>query len=116
MLAVGWAPGSNTVPPANNGSPVWVSAAAATTIYVDYDGNPATGSLTDPNGNKYDVSYNVTALQSIRIYDPDKDQTGMRVYTVDGTGLAAYWGEDTSVAAPATPIWIWVTWSSRCRR
>jgi uncharacterized repeat protein (TIGR01451 family) len=103
MLAVGWAPGSSDLPPANNGSPVWVSAAAATTIYVDYDGNPATGSLTDPNGNKYDISYTVSALQSIRIYDPDKDQTGMRVYTVDGTLLAATWGEDTSVAGNGTP-------------
>jgi uncharacterized repeat protein (TIGR01451 family) len=103
MLAVGWAPGSNAVPPANDGSPVWVSAAAATTIYVDYDGNPATGPFIDPNGNHYNLSYIVTALQSIRIYDPDNDQTGMRVYTVDGTLLTAAWGEDTSTAGTGNP-------------
>ncbi len=102
-LAVGWAPGSNVVPPASNGSPVWVSANAATTIYVDYDGNPATGPNTDINGNHYNTSYTVTALQSIRIYDPDNDQTAMRVYTVDGTLLAAAWGEDTSVAEAVNP-------------
>jgi large repetitive protein len=104
MLALGWAPGNSNLPlTTENGSPVWVSAAAATTVYVDYDGNPATGPLTDPNGNHYNVSYNVTALQSIRIYDPDDDQTGMRVYTVDGTLLAAAWGEDTSTAGTGTP-------------
>ena len=67
-----------------DGSPVWVTALANTKLYVDYKGDHP-GPLTDPNGNKYDTNFTVTALQSQKIYDPSKNQTGMRVYTVDGT-------------------------------
>ncbi|HND54912.1 MAG TPA: DUF11 domain-containing protein, partial [Pirellulaceae bacterium] len=102
-LKVGWAPGTGDIPISGNGSPVWVMATAATRLYIDYDGNPTTGSLTDPNGNKYDTFSDVTALQSLRIYDPDKDQTGMKVYTVDGTKITGAWGEDPTTAAAGTP-------------
>ena len=97
---VGWAPGSadGTV----DGSPVWVTALANTKLYVDYKGDYS-GPLTDPNGNQYDTNFIVTALQSQKIYDPSKNQTGMRIYTVDGTLLTAAWGEDPDVAKPGDP-------------
>jgi uncharacterized repeat protein (TIGR01451 family) len=97
---VGWGPGSadGTV----NGSPVWVTTLANTRVYADYKGDRS-GPLTDPNGNRYDVHFDLLTLQSQTIYDPSKDQTGMRVYTVDGTLLTAAWGEDPDVAAPGNP-------------
>ena len=97
---VGWAPGSadGTV----DGSPVWVTTLANTTVYVDYH-DDENGALIDPNGNKYDTNFSVTALQSLKIYDPSKNQTAMKVYTVDGTLLTAAWGEDPDVAAPGNP-------------
>ncbi len=97
---VGWGPGSadGTV----DGSPVWVTALANTRLYVDYKGDHA-GLLTDPNGNHYDTNFTVTALQSQKIFDPSKNQTGMRVYTVDGTLITAAWGEDPDTAQPGNP-------------
>ena len=97
---VGWGPGSadGTV----NGSPVWVTTLANTTIYVDYKGDHA-GAFTDVNGNKYDTNFTMVALQSQKIFDPSKNQTGMRVYTVDGTLLTAAWGEDPDSAQPGNP-------------
>jgi large repetitive protein len=97
---VGWGPGSadGTV----NGSPVWVTALANTTLYVDYKGD-TNGPLTDPSGLRYDTNFTVSALQTMKIYDPSKNQTAMKVYTVDGTLLTAAWGEDPDVAAPGNP-------------
>lgn len=102
-LSLGWGPGSSesgtiTV----NGSPAWVTAVKNTTIYVDYNGDRI-GSLTDPLGGRYDVSYNLAALQVQRLFDPDKDQTGMRIYTVDGTLIAGAWGQDPATAGPGNP-------------
>ena len=82
-LVVGWGPGTSNL--SGNGSPVWVTAVDSgnTTIYVDYDGNPATGANTDPNGNKYDVSYTLSQYQSRRLYDTtnsDRDQTRPRLH------------------------------------
>ncbi|MEY2427126.1 MAG: large repetitive protein, partial [Verrucomicrobiota bacterium] len=96
----GWAPGSSDG--TQNGSPVWVTPLAATRVYVDFKGD-RNGPLTDPNGNKYDTNFDLVSLQSKTIYDPSKDQTGMRVYTLDGTLLSAAWGEDPDVAAPGNP-------------
>ncbi len=100
---VGWGPGSadGTV----NGSPVWVTALANTKIYVDYKGDHA-GPLAYTNGSnieKYDTNFTVVALQSQKIFDPSKNQTGMRVFTVDGTLLTAAWGEDPDTAQPGNP-------------
>ncbi|HLX71756.1 MAG TPA: SdrD B-like domain-containing protein, partial [Verrucomicrobiae bacterium] len=97
---VGWGPGSadGTV----DGSPVWVTTVANTVLYVDYKGD-TNGPLIDPNGNHYDTNFTVAALQSQKIYDPSKNQTGMHVYTVDGTPLTAAWGEDPDVAATGNP-------------
>src|SRR6266542_4528600 len=97
---VGWGPGNSDG--TQNGSPVWVTPLAATRVYVEYNGDH-NGPLPDPLGNKYDTNFDLAPLQSKTIYDPDKDQTAMRLYTVDGTLITAAWGEDPSVAAPGLP-------------
>ena len=99
-LVVGWGPGSTDL--SVNGSPVWVTAVANTRIYVDYNGDRA-GSLTDPILGKYDVHYDVSALEVKRLFDPDKDQTGMRIYTLDGTLITGAWGQDPALAGPGNP-------------
>ncbi len=97
---VGYGPGSSDG--SVNGSPVWVTALGNATLYVDYKGDKA-GLLTDPNGNKYDTNFTVVNLQSLKIYDPSRSQTGMRIYTVNGTLLTAAWGEDADRALPGNP-------------
>ena len=80
-----------------------MTAANNTTVYVDYNGDRA-GPLTDPRGDKYDVATNLVALQSVRLYDPDKDQTAMRIYTLDGTLITGAWGQDPAVAGAGNPF------------
>ena len=97
----GWAPGTSDY--SSNGSPVWVTPTAPTRLYVDYHGDHA-GPLTDPNGNKYDTNYDLTVFQSKTIYVPGTNsQTGLRVYTIDGTLLSTVWGEDPGVAGTGNP-------------
>ncbi len=99
---VGWAPGSQNG--SVNGSPVWVTPVAATTIYVVYPGtnNPP---FTDPAGGKYSTNYTLTALQSKAIYNPstNHDQTGITIYTLDNTLLSVAWGEDPATAPAGNP-------------
>ena len=99
-IVVGWGAGSSDG--TQNGNPVWVTATGDTTIYVDYNGDHA-GPLTDPNGHQYDVALTVTPLTVSRIYDPDKDQTAMRLYTLNGVQIIGAWGQDPAVAGPALP-------------
>jgi large repetitive protein len=100
-VVVGWGAGSDDG--TQNGSPVWVTSAGATTIYIDYDGD-RDGPLTDPSGRKYDVALPVTALTVSRVFDPDMDQSAMRLYTLDGTLITAAWGQDPATAGPARPF------------
>lgn len=99
----GWGPGSSTL--TVNGSPVWVMAQTTAVLFVDYDGNPQTGLLTDGFGRKYDTNFVVTAFQSRRILDPsgDNDQTGVRVYTTNYVPIVAMWGQDANVAGAGNP-------------
>ncbi len=100
LAVVGWGPGSSDM--TRNGSPVWVAPSTATTIYVDFDGD-GQGAYTAPNGEKYDVSYDLVALESKTIFDPDGDQTAMRIFTTDGALFTAAWGQDPSVATSGNP-------------
>ena len=101
---VGWGPGYGTTGAGANGNPVWVSALSNTTLYVDYDADPTTGAVTDPQGNRCDLATNVAALQTIRLLDAsDDDQSGLRYYTTDGTVLLGAWGEDSALAGTGNP-------------
>jgi len=108
-ITVPWGPGSDTTgangtKPDANGSPVWVTPTANTTVYVNYSGNLAAGANTAPNNAKFDTSYTVAKWQSIQIYDSaDNDMTGARIFTTDGTRLASAWGEDPAKAGPGAP-------------
>ncbi len=102
MVVVGWGPGTSDL--TANGSPVWLTAVQPTTIYVDYDGDPATGPQIDTNGNHYNVSQSVSAFESARLYDnTDNNQTGMTIYTLDGTLISAAWGQDPATAGSGNP-------------
>ncbi|HBE54365.1 MAG TPA: hypothetical protein DDW76_37865, partial [Cyanobacteria bacterium UBA11369] len=95
QVVVGWAQGSSdnngNVVSGSNGSPLWVTATDNTTVYVDWNGNPADSTNTAPNGQKYDIAYTVNALQSVRLYDSkfnDSDQSGARLFTTNGALIA----------------------------
>ncbi|HMO05441.1 MAG TPA: SdrD B-like domain-containing protein [Kiritimatiellia bacterium] len=102
---VPWAPGAGGNPlSSNNGNPIWLTAESNTTVYVDYDGDPLTGPLIDPFGRRYNFSTNLVRLQSIRISDnTDNDQTGIRLYTLDGIRFSTVWGQDPAIALPGNP-------------
>jgi hypothetical protein len=105
-LGIGRDPYSATNP-TENGNPVWITTVGnnhtPATVYVDYNGDNA-GPLADPNGNRYDVAYSLRELQQQKIFDPDGDQSGMLVYTLDSTvKIAAAWAQDPTVATAAQP-------------
>ncbi|MEL7075833.1 MAG: SdrD B-like domain-containing protein, partial [Cyanobacteria bacterium J06582_2] len=100
---IGWGPGSGQENPTVNGSPVWVTATDATRIYVKYDEDFAGTTQTDPNGDEYDEHFDISKLESLRIFDQDNDQSGMQIYTVDGTKITAAWGQDPANAGPGSP-------------
>lgn len=105
FATVAWAPGS--LDGTRNDNPVWVTPTNNTTIYVKYDGNVSgnSGSMS-PCGMRYDATYTLNALNFKRLLDPtDKDQSGLAVFTCDGTKLAAVYGEDASTATVANPSW-----------
>ena len=105
QVVVGWAPGADGNPPSYNGSPVWVTPTRATTLYVNYSGNYASGPFTASNGYKYNVAYTLSAYQSQTIYNSTtKNMTGARLFTTDGVTFAAAWGEDPSTAGPGSPF------------
>ena len=97
---VAWAPGgldlSGGPNPDVNGNPIWVTPTANTTIYVKYDGDiSGTTGLVSPCGLRYDIAYNVNALNYIKIRDnTDNDQGGIAIYTCNGAKIAAVYGED----------------------
>jgi uncharacterized repeat protein (TIGR01451 family) len=105
QVVLGWAPGASDLPPsADDYDPVWATTFAATTLHVDFDGDPTTGSLAADCVGQHDLEIAVGALASTRITDPgDNSMTGARVYTCDGTAVAAAWGEDPSTAPTGSP-------------
>ncbi|MDP1816062.1 MAG: SdrD B-like domain-containing protein [Leadbetterella sp.] len=102
FASVAWAPGSSNL--SGNYNPVWVTAPTATTLYIKYDGNLASQTATiSPCGMPYDIAVPITALQSYKILDPDNDQTGLSVFTCDGTKIAAIWGQNPNGAPAGSP-------------
>lgn len=105
-LGIGRDPYSSSSP-TQNGNPVWITTVGnghtQSTIYVDYNGDNA-GAYTDPNGNHYDISYSLRELEQQKIFDPDGDQSGMLVYSLDPSiKIAAAWAQDPGVASTAQP-------------
>ena len=110
---VAWAPGGLDLvaPPGPdvNGNPIWVTPSYNTTIYVKYDGNiSGTSGSVSPCGLRYDVSYNLNALNYIKIKDPnDNDQSGIAIYTCNGAKIAAVYGEDPKGSTTGIGIAYW---------
>jgi uncharacterized repeat protein (TIGR01451 family) len=99
--SVSWAPGSNDL--SNNTNPVWVTPTANTTLYVKFDGNlTLTTPTMSPCNIPYDIAIPLTTLQSYRIFDPDNDQSGLAIYTCDGTTFASAWGQDANAGNPTS--------------
>ncbi len=97
-----WSPGNSCTPPSNpncdgdqpavNGSPVWVTPLAdSTTFYVDFG----------PSDDIVDETFTLDVLEQRRIFDPDKDNTGMHIWATEQFAIA--WGEDPSTAGSAVP-------------
>jgi hypothetical protein len=117
-FVVAWGPGADNVTRTLasgdlNASPVWLTPVNNALIYVDSTtvqlrdgaGNVIAGTVTSATANDpARTRFSVSKLQSYRLFDTsDKDQTGLTVYTLDGTLLTAAWGEDPSIAGPGTP-------------
>lgn len=97
--------------PNENGLPVWISTVGNgdrdVTVYVDFDADPATGYLTDPYGNKYDLALTLRELESVKVYNPHNPstgQSGMLAYVLDSdVRLAAAWGQDVMRSSVGEP-------------
>jgi uncharacterized repeat protein (TIGR01451 family) len=91
---LGWAPGDNqSVLPPSNGSPAFVTPVQnGTHVYVDY--SPADGT--------WDDVYVVDRLDSLKIFDPDDDNTGMHIFA--SAPIAVAWGEDADTAETGNPF------------
>ncbi|MCL4297157.1 MAG: hypothetical protein KJ077_15580 [Anaerolineae bacterium] len=92
---VGLGLGNVNIPPNGNESPVYVTAARNTTVFVDYENDGF-----DPN---VDDSFTISPLQEQPIADPtDNDMTNAFLFTDDDTPFAAIWGQRQN-APPALP-------------
>jgi LPXTG-site transpeptidase (sortase) family protein len=87
---LGWAPGTTDL--SANGSPVFVTPTADnTTVYVDY--HPLDGVV--------DVTFTLNRIQMQKIFDPDRNNTGMHIWSTNP--IALVWGEDPNTAAIGNP-------------
>jgi len=84
---------------------LWVTPTANTTIYIKFDGDlTATGGLESPCGIPYDLAVPLDYLDYYQIFDTinsDNDQSGLAVYTCDGsigTKIFAVYGQDANLA------------------
>lgn len=94
-----------------NSSPLWITGGHSQswsdttdiTICVDFNGDG--GAVLDATGASFDSSYTFSPLDILKIYDPDGDQTGIRVWVCDGSDgiIAGAWGQDPATASRADP-------------
>ncbi|WGD34900.1 Ig-like domain-containing protein [Olleya sp. YS] len=101
FAAIAWAPG--TLDFQNNYNPVWVTPTSNTTIYIKYDGDLTDSSAAlSPCNIPYDESRTLNALNYTQIFDTlnaDNDQSGLAVFTCDGTKIFSVFGQDAGIAA-----------------
>lgn len=91
QVLIGMGIGNNNTPPNGNESPVYVTAADDTTVFVDYN-----------NDGTVDASFPFTALTEQAITAPNNNMTGAFLFTQDGVPFVAAWGQDQN-APPALP-------------
>jgi protocatechuate 3,4-dioxygenase beta subunit len=102
FASIAWAPGS--LDGTRNDNPIWVTPTANTTLYIKYDGNLIDPTATmSPCGVPYDIAVPLNALNIYKVLDPDNNQSGVAIYTCDGTKFAAAYGEDATTALTANP-------------
>jgi LPXTG-site transpeptidase (sortase) family protein len=89
---LGWAPGSSEATPTVNGSPAYITPVQDdTTVFVDYS----------PTDGTADLTFTLNRLETRRVFDPDRENTGMHIWATGDIAVA--WGEDPDVAAAGTP-------------
>ncbi|MDM8517700.1 DUF4347 domain-containing protein [Desulfobacterales bacterium HSG16] len=89
---IGWAPGSSEGVPTVNGSPVFISSVNDNTVvFVDYG----------PTDGVVDSIYTIDRLESLKVFDPDSDNTGMHISATGPISVA--WGEDAITAFVGSP-------------
>ncbi|MBD3238428.1 MAG: hypothetical protein GF332_02200 [Candidatus Moranbacteria bacterium] len=89
---LGWAPGSSEDIPSVNGSPVFVTATEDdTVVYVDYS----------PTDGVYDESHVINKLETRRFFDPDNENSGMRIWS--NNPVVVLWGQDPDASDTGTP-------------
>ncbi len=88
-----WAPGTSDIPPADNGSPAFVTAVYDdTVIFVDY--SPTDGTI--------DWQGTLNQLESQKLFDTiDNVNTGMHIWATGPMAMA--WGQDADTAGTSTP-------------
>ncbi|GAA5316944.1 MAG: hypothetical protein AseanaTS_21480 [Candidatus Pelagadaptatus aseana] len=101
-LTIAWAPGDISNSATEN--PVWVTPVSDTRLLIDSanvtvrdaDGVAVPGAMIDADTYRY----NLTGLESYRIYNTaaNFDLSGLRIYTEDGTLIAAAYGTDPSLS------------------
>lgn len=97
---LGWAPGSSNG--SANYNPIWVTATAATRIYIKNNGNITSGGTQSPCGAYYDTFYDVMALESTKI-EIGNDNTGAAIFNCDNISMNVAWGEDPAKNMPTSP-------------
>jgi len=103
FASVAWAPGS--ADGSRNDNPIWVTPVENTTIYVKFDGN-LTGyyPTMSPCNLPFDIAVPLNKLHYYQIRDnSDNDQSGLSLYTCDGTAFFAVYGQDPATAVAAYP-------------
>ena len=103
FTSIAWAPGSSDG--SRNDGPIWVTPAANTTLYVKLDGDVTSGSPNvAPCGRSYDIAQSINEFEAYRLLDnTDNDQSGMALFTCDGTSFFSVFGEDPSTAVLGSP-------------
>ena len=103
FASIAWAPGSWDL--SRNDGPIWVTPTANTTLYIKLDGDvTANGPNISPCGRSYDFAQQIDEFDIYRVLDnSDNDQSGVALYTCDGTTFFSVYGEDPGTAIASGP-------------